>query len=108
MTRSTDITSFTDLRKNLRGQLDRVRGSGRPLFVTTNGQTEAVLLSPEQFDKLAAKAELVESLAAIERGMEDAKAGRVRPMRDSIRQLADELGVTLGQWMYRVDLTDEA
>lgn len=95
MTRTTDITSFTELRKSLRPQLDRVRASGRPLFVTTNGQTEAVLLSPEVFDELVGKAELVESLASIERGVEDAKAGRVRPMREGIRQIADELGVTL-------------
>jgi len=95
MTRSTDITSFTDLRQNLRIQIDRLRGSGRPLFVTTNGQTDAVLLSPEKFDDLVSKAELAESLASIERGAEDAKAGRVRPLRDGIRQIAEELGVTL-------------
>lgn len=95
MTRSTDITSFTDLRKNLRGQLDRLRDLGRPLFVTTNGHTEAVLLSPQVFDELVGKAELAESLAAIERGMEDAKAGRTRPMREGIQQIADELGVRL-------------
>ena len=95
MTRTTDITSFTDLRTNLRGELDRVRSSGRPLFVTTNGQAEAVLLSPAQFDELVGKAELVESLAAIERGMADVKAGRVRPMREGVQQIADELGVTL-------------
>ena len=43
------------------------------------------------------KAELVESLASIERGLEDASAGRVRPMRDGIREIAGELGVTLDQ-----------
>lgn len=95
MTRTTDITSFTDLRNNLRPQLNQVRDSGRPLFVTTNGQTEAVVLSREAFDELQSKAELVESLAAIERGVQDAKAGRVRPMREGIRQIADEFGVTL-------------
>ena len=95
MTRTTDITSFTALRKNLRGELDRVRSSGRPLFVTTNGLAEAVLLSPAQFDELVGKAELVESLAALERGMADGKAGRVRPMREGVQQIADERGVTL-------------
>ena len=95
MTRSTDITSFTELRQNLRVRLDGLRGSGRPLFVTTNGQTEAVLLSPEQFDELVTKAELADSLASIERGAEDAKAGRVRPLREGLRQIAGELGVNL-------------
>ncbi|MFG0293767.1 MAG: type II toxin-antitoxin system Phd/YefM family antitoxin [Phycisphaerales bacterium JB050] len=95
MTRTTDITSFTDLRKNLRVRIDRVRELGRPLFVTTNGQTDAVVLSPEQFDELVGKAELLESVASIERGMRDGEAGRVRPMRDGIKQIADELGITL-------------
>lgn len=95
MTRSTDITSFTDLRRNLRVQLDRIQSTGRPLFVTTNGQTEAVVLSASRFDELISKAELAESLASIERGAEDAKAGRTRPMRDGIRQIAEDLGVTL-------------
>lgn len=95
MTRTTDITSFTDLRNNLRPQLNHVRSTGRPLFVTTNGQTEVVLLSPEAFDELQGKAELVESLASIERGVKDAEAGRVRPMREGIRQIAEEFGVSL-------------
>lgn len=87
MTRSTDITSFTDLRNNLRGQFDRVRDTGRPLFVTTNGHTEAVLLSPETFDTLVSKAELADSLAAIERGVEDVAAGRTRPFAEGIREI---------------------
>lgn len=95
MTRSTDITSFTELRNNLRGELDRVRASGRPLFVTSKGQPEAVLLSADAFDRLTDKADLVDSIAAIERGLADIADGRVRPMREGIYQIADELGLKL-------------
>jgi prevent-host-death family protein len=97
MTRSSDITSVTDLRSNFRGQIDRARDTGRPIFITTNGHTEAVLLSPEAFDALMDKAELVDSLAAIERGLADAKAGRTRSLREALHEIAAELSLDLGR-----------
>lgn len=95
MTRTSDITSFTDYRRRLREHHDRVRQNGRPLFITSNGEADAVILSPEAFDALIAKAELAEGLASIERGLEDVEAGRVRPFREGIREIAAELGVKL-------------
>jgi len=95
MTRSTDITSVTELRNNFRGQIDRARETGRPLFVTTNGHTEAVLLSPAAFDALMDKVELADSIQAIERGLADARAGRTRPLKDAVRDIAAELGLEL-------------
>lgn len=35
------------------------------------------------------------SLEMIDKGMEDVRAGRTRPMREAIRQIANELGVKL-------------
>jgi PHD/YefM family antitoxin component YafN of YafNO toxin-antitoxin module len=91
MTRSTDITSFSEVRQNLRRHLNRLKRTGRPLYVTTNGQTEAVVLSPGSYDALVGRAELADSLASIDRGVRDAAAGRVRDARESIRALADGL-----------------
>jgi len=95
MARSTDITSFTELRKHLRDHLERIRETGRPLFVTTNGETDAVVLSPEAYDALAEKAALAESLAMIDRGMEDVAAGRTQQAKTALKKIADELGLTL-------------
>lgn len=95
MTRSTDITSFTEHRQNLREHLNRLNETGRPLYVTTNGQTGAVVLSPSAFDELVGRAELAEQLAAIDRGVEDVKAGRVRDFRDGVRGIADKHGLKL-------------
>lgn len=97
MTRSTDITSFTDFRTRLRDHLDQSKATGRPLFITTNGETEAVLLSPTAFDELTAQAEFAKSLATLDRSMEDIKAGRTRPAKAALRAIADELGVKLGR-----------
>ena len=95
MARTADITSFTEHRKNLRDHLRRVRESGRPLFITTNGRTDAVLLSPEVFDALADQAELAHGLAALDRSAEDIRGGRTQPARPAIEKIADELGLKL-------------
>jgi len=49
-TRSEDITSFKEHRANLRSHFDRARETGRPLFVTSKGHPDAVVLSPEAYD----------------------------------------------------------
>ena len=95
MARSTDITSFTEHRKHLRDHLKQVRETGRPLFITTNGETDAVVLSPEAYDTLADKAELAESLAMIDRSMEDVAEGRTTAAQPALRRIADELGLSL-------------
>jgi prevent-host-death family protein len=91
MIRSSDITSTTDLRQNLREQLDRLKKTGRPLFITTNGETDAVVLSPDAFDDLVEKAELVDSLRTIDQSMDAYKSGRVQPIREAVQQIAREL-----------------
>jgi len=93
MTRSTDITSFTEHRRHLRDHLEKVRTTGRPLYVTRNGETAAVVLSPEAYDALADRAELAESLAQLDRSADDIKAGRTTPAKEAFRKLADELGL---------------
>jgi hypothetical protein len=39
--------------------------------------------------------ELARNLAAIERGMEDVRAGRGQPMKAALREIADELGLEI-------------
>ena len=97
MTRSDDITSLSDFRAHLRDHLDHRKETGRPLFVTANGETEAVVLSPAAFDELMDQAELAKSLALIDRSMEDIKAGRTQPAKTALRQIARKLGLKLNR-----------
>jgi hypothetical protein len=48
---------------------------------------------PELSDEQAT--ELARNLTAIERGMEDVRAGRGQPMKEALREVADELGLDL-------------
>lgn len=95
MARSTDITSFTEHRKHLRDHIRQVRETGRPLYVTTNGETDAVVMSPETYDALADRAELTESLAMIDRSMKDIREGHTQPTKAALKRIADELGLKL-------------
>jgi len=95
MTRSTDITSFTEFRAHLRDHLDQRKATNRPLFITTNGETEAVVLSPSAFDELMDQAELAKSLVVLDRSMEDVKAGRGQPLKQAVREIAAELGLKI-------------
>ncbi len=95
MSRSSDITSFTEHRRHLRHHLDQVRRTGRPLYITSNGAPDAVLMSPEAYDELADKAELLESLARMGRGVAEIRDGRTAAVKPALKKLAQDLGLTL-------------
>ncbi len=95
MARSTDITSSTELRQHLRERLQQVQETGRPLFVTTNGHKDAVVMSAATYDALAEKAALAESLVVIDRSMEDVRANRGDDFKSAIEGIADQLGLPL-------------
>ncbi len=95
MARSTDITSLTEYRRHLRDHLRQVRETGRPLYVTTNGKTDAVVLSPEAYDALAEKAELADSLVMIDRSVADVREDRTQPAKPALRNIAREPGLKL-------------
>ncbi len=95
MIRSNDITNFTDHRQHLRDHIQQVRETGRPLFVTSNGETAAVVLSPDVYDALADKAELAESLARVDQSIADIREGSTRPAKPALQKIADELGLKL-------------
>lgn len=95
MPRSSDVTSFTEHRQRLREQLRRAGETGRPLFVTTNGVTDAVVLSPAAYDALVERAELAERLRMLVASEDDITAGRTTDAKSALRRLASEQGIDL-------------
>lgn len=95
MIRTGDIRSLSDFRQNASAHLDRLAEQGTAEVLTVNGQAKGVVMSPETFDELAEKAALVDSLAMIDRGMEDAKANRGRDLREAVQDIAKNLGLNI-------------
>jgi len=65
--------------------LNTMKSDGRPVVITQNGAAAAVLVPPEEYDRLVEKAEF---LRAVESGLADANAGRLREHADLAAELA--------------------
>jgi prevent-host-death family protein len=71
-----DIVPIAEFKAHLSEVVRSLAARRRPYIVTQNGKPAAVLLSPAEFDRLAAQAHFV---AAVEEGLADVAAGRTVP-----------------------------
>lgn len=69
-----DIVPIAELKAHLSERIRALGSRHRPLVVTQNGKAAAVMLSPEDFDRLTSQARFV---AAVQDGLGDLDAGRV-------------------------------
>ena len=95
MTRTTDITNVTEHRQKLRQHLDRVKKSGRPLYITANGETKGVLLSAEAYDELADRADLAGTVGMVRRSEAEIAGGRSVSAREGLRSIARKRGLSV-------------
>lgn len=78
---SQDIVPIAQLKANLSELVRGLDARNRPLVITLNGAPAAVLMSPQNYDRLAYRARVVDG---VEQGLADLQAG------DTITD--DELG----------------
>jgi len=71
---SEDIVPLGEFRTQAAQVLRRLRASGRAVVITQNGRPAAVLVAPEEYDRLQEHGRLV---AAVAEGLADVEAGRV-------------------------------
>lgn len=81
---------LTDARNKLTKIVDEVSKTFTRFTITRKGKPEAVLMSREEYDALIDTLEILssqETMAAIRRAEKDIKAGRVKPLKDIIKEL---------------------
>lgn len=71
-----DTYSLTDFKQNAKEHLDRLRETGRAEILTVNGRAEAVIMTPEAYDRLIEVA-FGEAKARIAVGLQQARAGQL-------------------------------
>ncbi len=86
------IDTLTNFKRDSTKYLTRLRETGEPLVLTVNGKAEAVLRDAESYQRLMEEFDRLRELA-LERGLEDAAAGRTRPMREALEGLAQKHGI---------------
>jgi len=84
-----DIVPIGELKAHLSERIRELRGRRRPFVVTQNGKAAAVLLAPEEFDRLTAQARFV---AAVQEGLADHEKGRVISHEELGRRLDARFG----------------
>jgi PHD/YefM family antitoxin component YafN of YafNO toxin-antitoxin module len=90
-----DVHALSDFQRNAKKHIRRLKASGKPAVLTVNGQAEVVIQSAESYQKLLRDRALLESIRSISRGLEQAKRGDGRPMRQFLEELAKEHGISL-------------
>ena len=91
----TNIHSLSDFQRNVKAQIRRLKTSGQPAILTVNGHAEVVIQSAAAYQKLLDDQELLEAIRGIGRGLEQAKRGEGRPMREFLKELAKEHDISL-------------
>ncbi len=84
-----DILPIGELKAHLSEKIRELRGRRRPFVVTQNGKAAAVLLAPEEFDRLTNQARFV---AAVQEGLDDHEAERVVSHEELGRRLDERFG----------------
>src|ERR1035437_3022426 len=90
-----NIHSLSDFQRNAKDHIRKLKESGKPAILTVNGEAEVVVQRAKAYQKLLDDRELLESIRGISRGLEQAKRGEGRPMRDLIETLAKGHGFSL-------------
>lgn len=82
------IRTSTDLENNY-DELSRLcNNEGKTVIITSNGKEDIALFSYDEYKRMKARIEILEVLAESE---DDVKNGRVKPAKDTYRQLRKEL-----------------
>jgi len=82
-----NVYALSEFNRNSKIFIRKLKKSGKPAVLTVNGQAEVVIQSAEAYQKLVEDQRLLETLRGISRGLEQAKRGEGRPMRDLVKEL---------------------
>ena len=84
-----DIVPLADFKSRTSQLLRKMREDQRPLVITQNGKPAAVLITPEDFDRIRERERFVEAVSA---GLADSAAGRLIDDEELDMTLDKELG----------------
>lgn len=86
---SRDIVPMAEFKVHASRYLRHMHEGRRPLIITQNGKPAAVVVTPEEFDRLCEEREF---LASVRQGLADADAGRLIDDEALERRLDAEFG----------------
>jgi PHD/YefM family antitoxin component YafN of YafNO toxin-antitoxin module len=76
-----DIRSLTDFQRHTKSHLKRLKSTGRPEVLTVNGRAELIV------QDAAAYEEMLDAIRGIQRGLDEAAAGKGAPARTVLERI---------------------
>jgi prevent-host-death family protein len=70
-----EVRSVTEFQRNIKEYVGRLKKKKTPLVLTVNGRAELVVQDAASYQEMLDRLEYAETLAAISRGMDQAKRG---------------------------------
>lgn len=90
----TDIQSLTEFRRGSVRMIRQLRKSKRPMVLTVNGKAAAVVQDAEAYQRLLDVAARADDGEGVRQGLEDAKSGSARPVREFFREFESARGLS--------------
>ena len=87
---SEDVLPLGDFKTHASRVLRQLKDSQRPVVITQNGRPAAVLITPEEFDRMNERETF---LLAVHEGLADVEAGRLVEDREVARILDEEFNL---------------
>lgn len=84
----SNADSLASIAKDPGGFVQKLRQSGEPMLLTVEGGGEVVVQDAESYRRFWEKVDRLETLAAVQEGLKDVAAGRTRPIREVLAELA--------------------
>ena len=88
-----DIQSLTTFRRRSGDFMKQIKKSKRPVVLTVNGKAAAVVQDAEAYQRLLDVAASADAGEGIRQGMEDARKGRIRPVKEFFEDFEGKHGL---------------
>ncbi len=87
-----EVRSVTEFQRNIKEYVGRLKENKRPLVLTVNGRAEPVVQDAESYQLMLEGLERAETLAAIQRGMDQFDRGDAFSLDEAEKQLRAKYG----------------
>jgi PHD/YefM family antitoxin component YafN of YafNO toxin-antitoxin module len=84
----SEIESLTSFTSDPERFLERLRRKGEPVLLTQQGEAGVVVQDAASYQKFLERVDRLETMAAVKESLRDVAAGRTRPMREALAELA--------------------
>jgi len=87
-----EVRSVTEFQRNIKDYVGRLKKKKTPLVLTVNGRAELVVQDAASYQLILERLERAETLAAIQRGIDQFGRGQAIPLDEAEKQLRSKHG----------------